>query len=357
LAQFLRYGDLIYGGEYVFRVPGLVPVNGDTFAHWTNGLPFALIRETQFDVGGNNTAKDWGESMFIWEEMSGAAGKRPKEAYGIRETRMQLCADAQYASRLYYASIPFWWGEYPGNAFPLVALLLQNVHLKVELHHLSRLYVSGPLGHKPFTVTGTKGHYEALNDTSIDAYLYLNFVLLDEGERDRMVDKSHQYLMHQVQRHEQSFGCGQSNLTAHKISLPFAHPVYWMCWTAQQHDAILRKEWFNYEGIGGHDPIISARLSINGGDRFTEREARYFRLISPMSQGLNVPTRHIYSFGFGIRANIFQPTGAQNFSRADDPALYLRLQPCLSEVLVVVYVRNRNWFRLIGGMGGQVFNG
>jgi len=357
IAPVIRSGDLIYGGEFVFRLPGLAPAGGDTYAHWTNAIAFALIRETQVDVGGIQAAKDYGESMFIWEEMTGVAQKRPDEAYGKRETRMQLIADAQWVSRLYYAPLQYWFAQYPGNALPLVALLLHNVHIKLETQQLSKLWVSGPCGHTPYALTTSKGSYAPLTDVSMDAFMYLNFVYLDQEERDRFVENDHQYLMTQVQRIVTTVVGQQSGLAPYKVQLPFAHPVFWMCWVVQQCDAINRKDLFNYEGIQGLDPVLTARIQISGQDRITEREGRYFRLIDPLRQGLNIPRKHIYSFGYGVRANIFQPQGAMNFSRVDDPSLFIKLQAGLSESVVTTYARNYNWFRVTGGMGGPTYSG
>ena len=49
----------------------------------------------------------------------------------------------------------------------------------------------------------------------------------------------------------------------------------------------------------------TAKLRLNGNDRFYERDASYFRLLQPLNCGLKVPTKHIYSYSFCLNLKNF----------------------------------------------------
>ena len=51
------------------------------------------------------------------------------------------------------------------------------------------------------------------------------------------------------------------------------------------------------------------KLLFNGGDRFTERPAKYFRLTQPYQYFKCCPDKYIYSYSFALRPYDLQPSG------------------------------------------------
>ena len=83
-------------------------------------------------------------------------------------------------------------------------------------------------------------------------------------------------------------------------------------------------------GAGGIECIASdiqlhafgtAKLKLNGHDRFKEQKASYFRLFHPMQVGHNIKGRHIYVYSFALKPEEHQPSGTCNFSRIDNASL------------------------------------
>ena len=75
----------------------------------------------------------------------------------------------------------------------------------------------------------------------------------------------------------------------------------------------------------GVNPISSAKLQLNGHDRFSERDGRYFNLVQPYQHHENVPSQGINVYSFGLKPEEHQPSGTCNMSRIDNATLQLWL--------------------------------
>ena len=70
-----------------------------------------------------------------------------------------------------------------------------------------------------------------------------------------------------------------------------------------------------------YEHFAKVKITLNGNDRFSQRNASYFRHITPLQAGLNVPEKHIYVYSFALEAREHQPSGTCNFSRIDTAQL------------------------------------
>jgi hypothetical protein len=148
-----------------------------------------------------------------------------------------------------------------------------------------------------------------------------------------------------------------------------------------------RNEWFNYSNlaIGEYTPpailpyvnsnapsyrldlIATAKLQLDGYDRFMERTPHYFRLQQPYEHHTTTPVNSfIYNYSFALRPEDAQPTGTMNASRIDSMVWQIQMNTILSNPTlpawqqrgnchIVVYARNYNVFRVINGFGGLLF--
>lgn len=96
----------------------------------------------------------------------------------------------------------------------------------------------------------------------------------------------------------------------------------------------------------GTNPVYLAKLQLNGHDRFSERDGRYFNLVQPYQHHENVPSQGINVYSFGLKPEEHQPSGTCNFSRIDNATLSLTLTPASvagsRTVKVRVYAVNYN---------------
>jgi hypothetical protein len=109
----------------------------------------------------------------------------------------------------------------------------------------------------------------------------------------------------------------------------------------------------------GQNPVVRAKLQLNGHDRFSEREGRYFNLVQPYQHHENVPATGINVYSFGLKPEEHQPSGTCNMSRIDTATLHLTLSSEVSSTQpakVRVYATNYNVLRIMSGMGGLAYS-
>ena len=75
----------------------------------------------------------------------------------------------------------------------------------------------------------------------------------------------------------------------------------------------------------GSNPVVTAKLMLNGQDRFSEREGSYFDLVQPYQHHTRNPDAGINVYSFALRPEEHQPSGTCNFSRIDNATLQLVL--------------------------------
>jgi len=110
----------------------------------------------------------------------------------------------------------------------------------------------------------------------------------------------------------------------------------------------------------GENPVVTAKLQLNGQDRFSEREGTYFDLVQPYQHHTRNPDTGINVYSFALRPEEHQPSGSCNFSRIDNATLQLVLSNATVEgtntAKVRVYAINYNVLRVMSGMGGLAYS-
>ena len=110
----------------------------------------------------------------------------------------------------------------------------------------------------------------------------------------------------------------------------------------------------------GQNPVVTAKLQLNGQDRFSEREGSYFSWVQPYQAHTRSPDEGINVYSFALRPEEHQPSGTCNFSRIDNATLQLVLSNATVEgtktAKVRVYATNYNVLRIMSGMGGLAYS-
>jgi hypothetical protein len=216
--------------------------------------------------------------------------------------------------------------------------------------------------------------------------LWGEYVYLDVEERRKFVSASHEYIIEQVQYTPPHAITSQQ--TTATISVEFNHPLKEFFFVCQRDEMVNRNEWFNYSSLAINEPvpayvqpylnpfnnpygrtdlIASAKLQLDGYDRFTSRLPAYFRIQQPYDHHTYTPVfDYIYNYSFALRPEEAQPTGTMNASRIDSIVWQIQMNPVLSNPTIplwqqrgpchiVVYGHNYNVFRVINGFGGLLF--
>jgi hypothetical protein len=276
--------------------------------------------------------------------------------------------------RRLYVPFQFWFNRNPGLALPLIALQYHEVKLNLELRaYTDLLNVSVVPSFTSTSLTTCK--------------LYVDYVYLDTDERRRFAQVSHEYLIEQVQfTGTETIAAGSSNKN---VTLNFNHPVKELIWahtTAANATGGIGAgtcRWFNYSGLSasGLDSFTTALLQLNGHDRFSVRQADYFRKVQNYEHHTRVPRvggdlagttadalqssfrQYIYSYSFAISPEEHQPSGTCNFSRIDNAVLQLTYNkesggPTYNtfSLNLNIYAVNYNVLRIMSGMGGLAYS-
>jgi hypothetical protein len=269
-----------------------------------------ILKSVEVEIGGQRIDKQYSAWLEIWNELTQTAGH--KTGYSSMVTG---------ASGTVFIPLQFWFCRNPGLALPLIALQYHEVKINVEFGSAAD--------------TGI-----AATDFS-NASLWVDYIYLDTDERRRFAQVSHEYLIEQLQ-----FTGDESPST--KIKLNFNHPVKELVW-AQVHDNGLLKD-SDYE---------TAKLQLNGHERFAPRPAAYFQLVQPYQHHEQVPALtggkgQINVYSFALKPEEHQPSGTCNMSRIDNATL--SLSNIGSTGMVKVFAVNYNVLRVMSGMGGLAYS-
>jgi len=124
---------------------------------------------------------------------------------------------------------------------------------------------------------------------------------------------------------------------------------------------------FNYGNFidGSDNPVVSAKLQLNGHDRFQARDGNYFNYVQPWQHFSNTPADGVNVYSFALKAEDHQPTGTCNFSRIDNATLQVDVgkynntqssELLGSQSVVNIYTQNYNVLRVMSGMAGTAYS-
>ena len=345
--QISRNGDLIH------RMYLAVDMSSET----EEVCPYfglRLVDYVELEIGGQKIDKQYSHWMYVWNELSLPVSKRDgyKKMVGGDGGVLSSTSNDQL-----YVPLEFWFCRNVGLALPLIALQYHEVKVNILFQ----------------TADKCKGTADALGDLGPTS-LWVDYIFLDTDERRRFAQLSHEYLIEQLQ----FTGTESVSGAQAKPKLSFNHPckeLYWFV-EAQGNDTTINNvNWFNYtltpgalsdvltkvgerSAVNSINPIVSAKLVLNGNDRFSERPGSYFNLVQPYQHHENVPDNaglNVYSFA--LKPEEHQPSGTLNMSRIDTAVLNLNLSLRTNETSSLhVYAVNYNVLRILSGMGGLAYS-
>jgi hypothetical protein len=110
----------------------------------------------------------------------------------------------------------------------------------------------------------------------------------------------------------------------------------------------------------GENPVVTAKLQLNGQDRISEREGSYFDVVQPFQHHTRAPDTGINVYSFALRPEEHNPSGSCNFSRIDNATLQLVLSSntvaSVATAKVRVYAYSYNVLRVMAGMAGIAYS-
>ena len=128
--------------------------------------------------------------------------------------------------------------------------------------------------------------------------------------------------------------------------LNFNHPCKELIW-------VIRNGEKAGATAGDYELINTAKLQLNGQDRFSERKGSYFNLVQPYQHHTCIPGDGVYVYSFALNPEQHQPSGTVNMSRIDNATLHLSSDDGGN---LHVYAVNYNVLRIMAGMGGLAYS-
>lgn len=379
-----RHGDLISDAFMNIKLPSLVPykkkfakTQNEVEYAWVNSIGNALIKHIDINIGGSLIDRHYGIWLEIWSELTVPSGKKHAyyEMIGKSENKFNLVnKDAQNL----FIPLQFWFCKNKGLALPLIALQTHEVRIYVSFREITELIISS---------VQSKDKDDPLNkyfelftkELKIDhASIFFDYIFLEDEERRRFAKNKHEYLIEQLQVSAHSLYSNGLMETSdglkirksdvnHRVSLDFNHPVKELIWVIQNSNVLTKRpyggnEWFNFSDkeynidSNYNDPLVNAKIMLEGKDRCELRSAEYYRIVQPYQRHTNVPNNFIYVYSFCFNPEEHQPSGTCNFSRIDNKHLVVELSKELIDPIITVFAVNYNILQIEGGMAGIAYS-
>ena len=387
-----RNGDLLKNLWIQYSPNGFVSSGTEVLLPCDFG--HALFDYLELEIGGQLIDRQYGRWLTIWRDLtevnpvgsqgevgtggaepninstSGTASEASAQGFSTRYQRMaythQGPSDAALttldsAPTEAYVPMRFWFCRNPGLAIPLIALQYHEVKFNINFTQLSNLFPSLGTAVTPSASDVSSG-YQSIK-------VYADYVYLDTTERRQFAQNAHEYLIDQLQWQNDS-GSGNGNNPS--IRLNFNHPVKELIWTGAPGFTTE-----GYVGVGGPatpSPIIlgdnstesaalvqsTAKIVLNGTDRFTSRNLKYFTRCQIWDCHTGFGSTNIADtvavYSFALRPEEHQPSGTCNFSRIDTAQLVFNLQNSETLGSIDIYAVNYNVLRIMSGMGGLAYS-
>ena len=148
---------------------------------------------------------------------------------------------------------------------------------------------------------------------------------------------------------------GQSNNTA--LSNIGFHNIT----TRSIHSEVLNSTSVNMPLFDrGFNPILSGKIQINGHDRFSKRDGKYFNMLQPYQHHTNIPSTGINLYSFALYPENHQPSGTCNYSNVDTSNLLFTLTAesvaSQRKCNIRIYGINYNVLKIDAGMGRLAYS-
>lgn len=326
-----------------------------------SGTPFYpaenFVKEAELEIGGQKIDKLYSDYLRIYDELFRTADE--KASYK-RMTNFESNAPTGQIRR-FYLPLVFFFNKNPGLALPLIAMQYHEVKLHFTFASATEMAAVGV-------------------DTTVDptCTLFVTYTFLDADERRRFAQTSHEYLITQIQHTgAESVAPDTASRKTQNIRLNLNHPVKYIAWALKSGDThgkfTTSSDKLEYNDA--YAPLLEAKLTLNGHDRFATRKGSWFNQVSTYETVKSKPAAGIYMYSFALKPDEHQPSGTCNFSRIDNATLILTFKAgskgtdianvdsedtTLAAVTgltnLLIYAENYNVLRVMSGMAGLAYS-
>ena len=362
-----RQGDLIQEAFITADVTvATADLNGVTGATCSNNLAYAaerLVESVDLYIGQQLIDKHYQRWWRIFSELNHDNAK--KAQYSKMTT-----PDSAGAARI-YLPLNFFFNRNPGLALPLISIPNQQVRIVCNWNNNEGIW----------TGTGSTPQVDAPS-----VKLWVDYVFLDQEERDVLSEREQSYLIDQVQfSGTETITATSPTGTVQRIPLNFKHPVKELVWCFP--NTTQAQKQYNYTtkstnvtevavvdetephlsgGVVRNDgglffsettdgPLSSMYIEINKSKIAEEQGGKYFNSIQSQQHHSGCPIPGLYSYSFALQPESIKPTGSCNFSRIQDAACFVRTKNGTNS-LMEIFATNFNVLDIKKGFASLAFS-
>lgn len=355
-----KTGDLLKTIYFEIILPDLNIPTGSTWVGYTNNIGCSLIKQIRLKINDQIIDTINGEWIDIYNNIISNDIQKMVLEYNT-EYSLRCSSSIPIEKRTIYLPIPFFFSKNSGSALPLIALNNSNINIDIELRPLNELVkTDNILNINNITVK---------ENSDFIFKIWSEYIFLDDTERTIFSNKTHEYLIEQIQYN------GGDTITKFEqkknVYINFKYPIKELVWVIttdnKNLDTYLQNDinnitkyttkYSNYQ-----DTFDKLTIKLNSIQLIESKEPEYFRLIQSNLYHKNKRNKYIYSYSFALNPSEFQPSGTINFSDLND-VLFLfefnnyqhNTKGSSTNGIIHIYGINYNILKITSGLGSLVY--
>ena len=305
---------------------------------WINKIGIYLFNSIDLYIGSNPINQLTPDYINIFGELKYQNIGLYNNIIGTNLNTPTYYKDEQYL----YLPVPMWFTQNYGLAFPLISLQYNDMELRIKTKKIENCLT----GDVDALYEDIINNYNNIFLSQLEITAIFEYIYLDNVERKKFAQSSHEYLITQVQyNYFNNFNNGSSNFN---LDINFFHCAKDMFWFVKDEKGNDNKRIY----------ITNSSIILNGTDLINQ-EYKYFNYLHPYSHYKSTPAPGINVYSFSLNPLETQPSGSCNFSRIPKTSLNVVLNKDIDiendSLNLTVIVVNYNILRVIGGISGLAY--
>jgi len=256
-----RSGDLVTKMYLRLSLPSFDSGNIAQQWAWVSRVGHFMLADVIMEIGGTQIDKLYGDWLNVWYEL--ARNFAHDRGYGemIGDTAALTTLSQSHEATTLYIPLQFACCRNDGLALPVIALQYHDIKITVDFSPFEQMinYTSNVVAVGGVGLNAMKAALPITNCS-----LFVDYVYLDNEERKRFAQASHEYLFEQLQ----FTGSETVSQQASKTRLNLNHPCKELVWNASSGK-------FFGNAFLAYDPTNMELARVNATKRFVLRCALY----------------------------------------------------------------------------------
>jgi hypothetical protein len=138
-----KNGDLINKIYLVIKLPALPKLPYPAVCRWVDNIGFALIKSVELEIGGKLIDKQYGDYMFIWNEITKTSHTKGIDKLIGNVPELTSFSNQKDSYEL-YIPLYFWFCRNTSYSLPLIALDYAEVKIHVDFSNIEDCLILAP---------------------------------------------------------------------------------------------------------------------------------------------------------------------------------------------------------------------